>query len=325
MTGASSTKHRTGQERTVEIYLDLGRESGFSEHAPTSLSVAGFLADHIVRQEGSAKTIGAVLSAIKRYCVLSDYSYLSEHEKLLLVDLVRELELKDTKAKRQVRPLTRFILDAIYFKGDRSCGRERMAIVIMTVAHDAMLRSGEICGELRAIDFSWNKNRRSVTIHFLRTKTHRKGGGVSVTIYDYGKRSGCALLRRWFRDQNIRDSSTEYVFPQWDNRQQAFVHDKCISTDQMRKMIKSAVKSIGLEAREFSGHSCRAGGATDAFNAGVPYATVKKFGRWRTDTVLIYYRDEEEVATRVSAAFGSFRVKASKRRHHVSKLKLAEQ
>jgi hypothetical protein len=33
-------------------------------------------------------------------------------------------------------------------------------------------------------------------------------------------------------------------------------------------------------------------------NAGVPYATVKKFGRWRSDSVLLYYRDEDEVVYR---------------------------
>ena len=319
MAGAANTKHRVGQERTVEIYLKFCRENGFSKHAPTFLSVAGFLADHVVRQKGSAKTIGPIIGAIRRYCVLSRIPYLSDHEQLLLLDLVKELELKDTKAKRQVRPLTRFILDAVYSTGDRSCGRERMAIVIMTVAHDAMLRSGEICGGLRAIDFSWNKSRRSVTIHFLRTKTHRKYGGISVTIYDYGRRSGCALLRRWFREQNLKDSSTEFVFPHWDSRRNSFVRDKCLSSDLFRKMVKDAVESIGLKREDFSGHSCRAGGATDAFNAGVPYAAVKKFGRWRSDTVLEYYRDEDEVATRVSAAFGRLGCKVSKKTQHVSK------
>jgi integrase len=298
------------------VYLKFCRENGFSEHAPTFLSVAGFLADHVVRLKGSAKTVGAIIGAIKRYCVLSKVAYLSDHEKLLLADLVKELELKDTKAKRQVRPLTRFILDAIYQKGDRSCGRERMVIVIMTVAHDAMLRSGEISGGLRAIDFSWNKSRRSVTIHFLRTKTHRKYGGISVTIYDYGRRSGCAMLRRWFRDMNLKDSSTEFVFPQWDARRKAFVRDKCLSSDQLRKMMKDAVESVGLRREDFSGHSCRAGGATDAFNAGAPYAAVKKFGRWRSDTVLEYYRDEDEVATCVSSAFGRLGFKGSRKIRH---------
>jgi hypothetical protein len=94
------------------------------------------------------------------------------------------------------------------------------------------------------------------------------------------------------QDCHITDGSTAYLFPEWDVRQQAFDGSRSVSTDNFRKMIKRAVAGIGLEPSAFSGHSGRAGGVTDAFNAGVAYATVKRFGRWRSDTVLLYYRDE---------------------------------
>ena len=45
---------------------------------------------------------------------------------------------------------------------------------------------------------------------------------------------------------------------------------------------------IGPNPNHYSGHSCRAGGATDLFAAGVQYYVVKKYGRWTLDTALIY-------------------------------------
>jgi len=189
-----------------------------------------------------------------------------------------------------------------------------MAIVMMTVAHDGMLRAGEICSGLRAVDLSWNIARTTVTLTLLRTKRYRTGSGQLVTLCDYGKGSGCALLREWMQECNISDGSTAYLFPEWEERNQAFNGRKSVCTDNFRKMIKRAIASIGLEPAAFSGHSCRAGGATDAFNAGVAYATVKKFGRWRSDTVLLYYRDEEEVVSRIMAAFGRLGTRQSSKR-----------
>jgi hypothetical protein len=48
--------------------------------------------------------------------------------------------------------------------------------------------------------------------------------------------------------------------------------------------------SIAVDATLYSGHSCRAGGATDLFVAGLPYYIVKKYGRWRSDAALLYFR-----------------------------------
>ena len=56
-------------------------------------------------------------------------------------------------------------------------------------------------------------------------------------------------------------------------------------------MIKFSVERIGLSGGNFAGHSLRAGGATDLFAAGVPYPVIKKFGRWKSDAALLYYRD----------------------------------
>ena len=47
-----------------------------------------------------------------------------------------------------------------------------------------------------------------------------------------------------------------------------------MSTAQFRSYIKLAVQSIGLDPSRFAGHSLRAGGATDLFNANVAYPII---------------------------------------------------
>jgi integrase len=70
-------------------------------------------------------------------------------------------------------------------------------------------------------------------------------------------------------------------------------------------MIRKALIIIGLEGKKYGAHSLRAGGATDLFRAGVYYPLIKKFGRWKSDTALIYYRDQEAVTETVMTAFRS--------------------
>lgn len=53
----------------------------------------------------------------------------------------------------------------------------------------------------------------------------------------------------------------------------------------------------------YSGHSLRAGGATDLFASRVPYGIIKRLGRWKGESFLIYYRDEADVNQAVFAAF----------------------
>ena len=59
----------------------------------------------------------------------------------------------------------------------------------------------------------------------------------------------------------------------------------------------------GRLAEDYSGHSLRAGGATDLFVARVPYYLIKKMERWKSDAAMVYYRSEEDVCHAVSKAF----------------------
>ena len=52
--------------------------------------------------------------------------------------------------------------------------------------------------------------------------------------------------------------------------------------------LRSLLKRAGLDARGFSGHSFRRGGASCAFEAGVPGELIQLHGDWRSDAYLKY-------------------------------------
>lgn len=56
--------------------------------------------------------------------------------------------------------------------------------------------------------------------------------------------------------------------------------------------LKRALGEAGLEAWKYSGHSFRSGGATFAFECGLPMEVIKLQGDWRSDAYLRYVRVE---------------------------------
>jgi len=301
---AVGTKHRCEQIRINREFYKWCGKNGFSTVHPTLLSMAGYICQFVSNLASSTKSISNIVGAIKYRCEVERIPYLDRADQLVLSDLVKDLKLGDLIAVSRVCPLTRKILGAVSARGRERDVRFLQVITMLTVAHDGLLRSAEICSDMKPRSLTWNLTRMRVAIHLWRTKCHRAGNGQSITLVDYGRRSGCALLRRWMRKMGMSDYSNCYLFPRFDDRSKKFDWSKGTTTDRYRKYIKGAVKSVGLNPVDYSGHSPRAGGATDLLNNEVPVATVQKFGRWRTNCVLVYYRDEERIANRVGAAFG---------------------
>ena len=109
-------------------------------------------------------------------------------------------------------------------------------------------------------------------------------------------------MREWWDLMGLHHSRTVCLFPK---RLSATRFDwgQSISYDSLVSRVKGATQSIGLPDEDYSGHSLRAGGATDLFVARVPYYSIQRMGRWTSDASLVYYRHEEDFLRAVSTAF----------------------
>lgn len=304
MKRALASKHLESQRRYQEGFVQWCDDHGYSSSDYSYDTVGGYTMSYVDRLDGSTKTVDALLSALRAHCVTTGHSFLDRADARLIYLLIKELKYADTHKIRRVCPLTKELLRRIFAK----CGKDftnlrtRMGFTLVSLGHDALLRCGELSG-LKVKDVRWSKHNTRANIDLYRTKRCRSGNGESVLIQDYGYDSGCNLLSEWFTIMDIWDQPDAYVFPQFDDRSKKFCFEAFTTTDKMRKIIKEFVTTIGLLPSQFSGHSMRAGGATDLFRQGVPYATVKKFGRWKSDAALLYFRDEREASNMVMEAF----------------------
>lgn len=53
-------------------------------------------------------------------------------------------------------------------------------------------------------------------------------------------------------------------------------------------ILRSHLAALGFDPKLFAGHSFRRGGASFAYQSGVPIELIKALGDWRSDTILIY-------------------------------------
>jgi hypothetical protein len=118
------------------------------------------------------------------------------------------------------------------------------------------------------------------------------------------------LLASWYDMNGLWDKPNALLFPS--SHKGAGGKEKTWSKQWFRQRVKRSVAMIGLDPEQYSGHSFRAGGATELFVRRVPYHIIKKFGRWKSDAAMLYYRDQDDVNRVVGRAFGVAEMKVGR-------------
>lgn len=70
----------------------------------------------------------------------------------------------------------------------------------------------------------------------------------------------------------------------------SYAKNKAITYSMFQTKLRSLCKNIGLDPQEYSSHSFRRGGATLAFQAGVPADLIQFLGDWRSDAYKKYLK-----------------------------------
>ena len=141
------------------------------------------------------------------------------------------------------------------------------------------------------IDITWESIRfmkEGIEILIARSKTDQGGDGQVCAIpYGDGVLCPVSALIAW-RDQSHNEAG--HVFRHIKKR---MVTNESIQSRQVNILIKTIAKTCGLpDSENYSGHSFRRGFATEASKNNVPFASIKRQGRWRGDSNVMGYIDE---------------------------------
>ena len=245
-----------------------------------------FSAEYLSHISETKGTIGAVTSAI---CALkwlhSFIPGLNQANNPLndcFISRITEGQKRNLiKEKLRKKPLTFDIIKQIFINYSKIKKPSLIQIrdtLIPSLAYALLLRHDEIA-HLNCSHISHSINGFSFHIPSSKTDIYRQGKNVFLSS---DNASLCELLLDYLSKAGLKLGDNHFTFTpiEYDcKKKQQVTKNAKLSYSSYRFIVKKAVSNIGIDPKDFSTHSCRAGGATDL----APYISQYELlltGRW---------------------------------------------
>ena len=198
---------------------------------------------------------------------------------------LRGIVRKHRRVQRRVAPLLRQHVVRMVKRARGVIGARDSALLLVGFA-GAFRRSELVDIEVADLEFV----RRGVVVTLRHSKTDQEGVGRRVAI-PYAKGGVCAVraLKRWLEAGGIREGKVFRAV----NRH-GTVSRRGLDGHAVGDIIKKRAAEIGLDPKQYAGHSLRAGLVTSAARAGVMAWKIRQQTGHRSDAMLNrYIRDDE--------------------------------
>lgn len=270
-------------------------------------TLSEFIAHYVSKNNQSAKSLQNLISALKCYCVSTNKEWITVQDAYKINRLVKAFEYMDPHDNKIRLPATMDIILKVLDSMNQEVIEDRYFALMMLLMHNGMFRAGELFKGIKVRDIEWNEESQEVTFIIRRSKKNRKGRAERVTLRNYGDFSGYAALRAWFEEHNLWSDVDKYVFPYIErkrkNQPTRLNFNKNASYSRWEKDITRYFDAAQLPGNNYTGHSFRAGGATDLFLVNTSYPTIKKVGRWKSDSAMDYFKGDDQIAKVAARGF----------------------
>ena len=185
-----------------------------------------------------------------------------------------------TAQKGKAPVLTMDIIRMLATLDDDRQGRRDHALVLIGYA-GAFRRSELVAIDLADLAFS----DAGVTITLRKSKTDQEGQGAKVAIpFGHGPTCPVLALQAWLNHGQIADGPVFRAVSKGDR-----VLDRRLTDRAVALILKRLAEAAGMDPTTISGHSLRAGCATQAAMNGIPDRAIIKQTRHRTRAMLDRY------------------------------------
>jgi integrase len=243
--------------------------------------VALYLASH-AEMLSAATLARRIVSIGKAHAALG---YVSPTESTLVKTTMRGIRRTVGTDQRRVLPILKEDVVAMVDGLAGLKGVRDRALLLIGFA-GAFRRS-----ELVAIaveDIEWRQE--GVVVNIKRSKTDQEGAGQKVGI-PYARGVACPIkaLQEWLNLSGIQSGK---IFRSIHHKK--YLSASGMSPQSVALIVKSYVKTLGLDAEKFAGHSLRAGLVTSAIKAGASSWKIRQQTRHKSDAMLQrYIRDTQ--------------------------------
>jgi integrase len=275
----------------VKLFKDFCAERHFPCEPAYPIHVAMYLSSLI----DSGKSDSVVTSAyygIKWYHNISDSKDPTDSQLVKsMLECAKRLNSKPIVKKDVVTSEQLVSLCDMFVGSTDVIALRDLSIILLSYA--GFLRFDEV-SSLRCNDVTIHDDHIRLFIKKSKTDIYRKGNEVLISR---GETSACPLrmLQRYISSAHLQLGGDIFLFrPACRSGEKCFLlhKDKKLSYTRTRECVVSKLKLVAPDSN-LGLHSLRAGGATEAANAGgVSERCLKRHGRWRSDTAKDGYVDD---------------------------------
>lgn len=280
----------------------------------------------------SVASLSDALSAIRTEARESAHQVWGPVDEWFLKRTCRGLRKRFRAPVKRKRPMTLDILVEITKRVDLSNLRSLQLLAMGFVCHDACLRMKELL-DLTWSDITWELGSSGlpvgvrINIKVSKSRYEEAAEEVAIPLYCVGgcPLSGVQLLWLYMTDARVLQKQAgnpeAFLFPSLREAAPVPGHEEAkkpahqtgtkptkpaaMARSTVERWFRRRLREAGFPAEQFSGHSFRAGGATDLHKGKVPEALAMRLGRWRCREVYFIYlrEDDAEQALQIRTAF----------------------
>ena len=221
---------------------------------------------------------------------------------------LKGLELARTKKKHPIDwGLVIRLIDSVDFSEPDSV----VFCAILTIGVAALLRLGEILISnkkkiqpervLRKGHFAFypsRENPKFMSIYLPYSKTDKYGNGITICVPANPNSLYCPVRYALLLTKHCGITDPVFVWP----------NGTLITKSSFITKLRQHLKFLGIDHKQFSGHSLRRGGAISAKAAGASDALIKLLGRWRSDAYLFYLNHTPAHIQKLNEALAAMRL-----------------
>ncbi|MCY4540824.1 MAG: site-specific integrase [Rhodobacteraceae bacterium] len=295
---ARSKNTQVAYEKGWQCFVAWSRVVGLVPHEATSEDIVRFLVAMATKGRGGKPL---ALNTLRLYrSALNDrwrrMGSMSPASAQIVGEVLQGIARLRGDTPRRVKALREYQVLAMLKKCENGLHGIRDAAVL-SLGFAAALRRSELCN-LRTEDLE-RKVGEGLMIHLRKSKTDQQGTGQQVAVIEGNSIKPVEQLERWLQASCIREG---FVFQTL--LRGGVVSGRPLDSGEVARVVKRHAKRIGLNPREYSGHSLRAGFVTSAAVHRARIDKIMEVTRHRSaETVLKYVRDEESFSDHAGATF----------------------
>ena len=255
---------------------------------------------YLIQGNKKSTTVKCYVSAVKAILLMNDVK-ISE-DRYLLSSLVKACRIKNDVVRTRL-PIQKGMLCLILHQVQTHFSMQPYLAALyramISTMYFGLLRISEVCQgphSVKASDVHIKFNKKKLLLVLRSSKTHGKHMDPQVIKISSTKKKQTDKL-----NQQGGSLSCLYELLQiytkfrggYKSEQEPFfmlVDGLAITAVRFNLLLKKFIRTAGFNANLYSSHSLRAGRSCDLFKLGLSVESIKKFGRWKSNTVYWYIK-----------------------------------